>query len=68
MTNDNKNISGPRAAADRARIIAFLRYALDDVAAVSRRSAFFLRMTIQSLEEEERGDLTAIDVHDIGGT
>jgi hypothetical protein len=54
--------------AERNRIIAFLRYALDDVGAISDRGAHHLRLAIEALEEEARKESTALGVHEVGGT
>jgi hypothetical protein len=54
--------------AERNRIIAFLRYALDDVGAISERGARHLQLAIETLEEEARKEPTALGAHDAGST
>lgn len=52
--------------AERSRIIVFLRYALDDVGVVSQRSAHYLQLAIQTLEEEAGREPAVLDIHDAG--
>ena len=52
--------------AERNLIIVFLRYALDDVGVVSQKSAHYLQLAIQTLEEEVHRELTVLDAHDAG--
>jgi len=69
MSRTTRQPNGARSGpADRTLLIAFLRYALDEVEAISPDSAAHLQMAIQSLEEEVRMDVHFLDVRDIGCT
>jgi hypothetical protein len=66
-TRRKQNGSGS-IKAERNRIIAFLRYALDDVGAVSERGAHYLQLAIETLEDEARKEPAVLGAHDAGGT
>jgi hypothetical protein len=66
-TKQKHNGSGS-IKAERNRIIAFLRYALDDVGAVSEKGARYLQLAIETLEEEGRKEPVVLGAHDAGGT
>jgi hypothetical protein len=52
--------------AERNRVIVFLRYALDDVDAISERGAYHLRLAIEALEEEAQNEPPTLSTHEAG--
>jgi uncharacterized membrane protein YgcG len=69
MTHNRRKQNGSGSVkAERNRIITFLRYALDDVGAVSDKAARHLQQAIDTLEEEARKEPAVLGVHDAGGT
>jgi hypothetical protein len=66
-TKRKQNGSGS-IKAERNRIIVFLRYALDDVGAISQKGAHYLQMAIETLEEEARKEPAVFGARDAGGT
>ncbi len=60
MTQNAGNFdSKARSKPDRYQVIAYLKYAVRDVAALNHQSAYLLKMAIQVLELE---DLTIVPV------